>query len=52
MDAKIVRAPQRCLERERLVREWTECSNRLMRLQGVHGEFQIAFKKLACRCPL
>ncbi len=34
MDAKMVRAPQRCLERERLVREWTECSNRLMRLQG------------------
>jgi hypothetical protein len=34
MDAKMVRAPQRCLERERMVREWTECSNRLMRLQG------------------
>ena len=34
MDAKMVRAPQRCLERERLVREWTECSNRLMTLQG------------------
>ena len=34
MDAKMVRAPQRCLERERLVREWTECSNRLRRLQG------------------
>jgi hypothetical protein len=23
----------RCLERERLLREWTDCSNRLMRLQ-------------------
>ncbi len=24
----------RCLERERLLREWTDCSNRLMTLQG------------------
>ena len=24
----------RCPERERLLREWTDCSNRLMRLQG------------------
>jgi len=24
----------RCRERERLLREWTDCSNRLMRLQG------------------
>jgi hypothetical protein len=23
----------RCLERERLLREWSDCSNRLMRLQ-------------------
>lgn len=27
------RRPQ-CQQRERLLREWTDCSNRLMRLQG------------------
>ena len=36
MDSTRVRADVReqCPERERLLREWTDCSNRLMRLQG------------------
>ena len=34
MDAKMVRALHQCPERQRLVREWADCSNRLMALQG------------------
>jgi hypothetical protein len=34
MDAKMVRALQQCPDRGRLVREWTDCSNRLSKLEG------------------
>jgi hypothetical protein len=36
MDSARVRADVRepCPKRDRLLREWTDCSNRLMRLQG------------------
>jgi hypothetical protein len=33
MNAKMVRALQQCPERKRLVREWTDCSNRLSKLE-------------------